>query len=151
MILSRTSQYALQALIYIASQPRGQPVLNRQMADDLDIPPAYLAKIMQILCKGNLLYSFRGRLGGFCLREGASKASVMDVLDLTEGKDFTETCVMGLKLCADASACPMHPTWQPIRERVVKTFRNYTLEKLARGVQGGKYQISDVPMMMSLR
>ena len=70
MILSRTSQYALQALIFIATRPPGEPVLNREIASYLDVPPAYLAKIMQSLCKGGLLYSFRGRLGGFCLREG---------------------------------------------------------------------------------
>jgi DNA-binding IscR family transcriptional regulator len=55
MILSRTSQYAIQALIYIATQPPGEPVLNRKIAAYLNVPSAYLAKIMQSLCKGNLL------------------------------------------------------------------------------------------------
>ncbi len=32
MVLSRTSQYAVQALIYIATQPIGEPVLNRDIA-----------------------------------------------------------------------------------------------------------------------
>jgi Rrf2 family protein len=145
MILSRTSQYAIQALIYIATQPRGEPVLNREIAAHLGVPSAYLAKIMQNLCKGNLLYSFRGRLGGFCLREEMEKTDLMQVLVLTEGKGFTDDCVLGLKVCSDETACPMHARWKPIKEKVVHMLHEQTLEKLAIAVQSGKYRITDLP------
>lgn len=145
MILSRTSQYAIQALIYIATQPRGEPVLNRKIADYLDVPSAYLAKIMQSLCKGNLLYSFRGRLGGFCLREGAEKTDLMQILALTEGPRFTEDCLLGLKVCSDETACPMHTKWKPIKQKVVALLHEQTLEKLAAAVISGKYRLTDLP------
>ena len=145
MILSRTSQYAIQALIYIATQPRGEPVLNRKIADYLDVPSAYLAKIMQSLCKGNLLYSFRGRLGGFCLREGAEKTDLMQILALTEGSGFTEDCLLGLKVCSDETACPMHTKWKPIKLKVVALLSEQTLEKLAAAVISGKYRLTDLP------
>lgn len=147
MILSRTSQYAIQALIYIATRPRGEPVLNREIAAHLGVPSAYLAKIMQNLCKGNLLDSFRGRLGGFCLREGAEKTDLMHVLILTEGTGFTDDCVLGLKVCSDETACPMHVRWKPIKEKVVQMLNEQTLEKLAIAVQSGKYRITDLPRM----
>ena len=145
MILSRTSQYAIQALIYIATRPRGEPVLNREISQHLSVPPAYLAKIMQNLCKGNLLYSFRGRLGGFCLREGAEKTDLMKVLLLTEGPGFTQDCLLGLKVCSDETACPMHVKWKPIKEKVARLLQEQTLEKLAAAVSTGKYRISDLP------
>jgi len=145
MILSRTSQYAIQALIYIATQPSGEPVLNRKIADYLDVPSAYLAKIMQSLCKGNLLYSFRGRLGGFCLREGAEKTDLMQILALTEGPRFTEDCLLGLKVCSDETACPMHTKWKPIKQKVVALLSEQTLEKLAAAVVSGKYRLTDLP------
>jgi len=167
MILSRTSQYAIQALIYVATQPRGEPVLNRQIAAHLGVPSAYLAKIMQNLCKGNLLYSFRGRLGGFCLRENAEKTDLMQsfrgrlggfclrenaektdlmqILKLTEGAGFTDNCLLGLKVCSDETACPMHTRWKPIKEKVVQLLNEHTLEKLAIAVQSGKYRITDLP------
>lgn len=145
MILSRTSQYAIQALIYVATQPRGEPVLNREIAAHLGVPSAYLAKIMQSLCKGNLLYSFRGRLGGFCLRENAEQTSLMQVLTLTEGSGFTDNCLLGLKVCSDETACPMHSRWKPIKEKVVQLLNEQTLEKLALAVKTGKYRITDLP------
>ncbi|MBI5921615.1 MAG: Rrf2 family transcriptional regulator [Betaproteobacteria bacterium] len=146
MILSRTSQYAIQALIYIATQPRGVPILNRTVAEYLGVPPAYLAKIMQSLCRGNLLYSFRGRQGGFCLREGCEKVNLMQILALVEGPDITESCVIGLKICEDESACPMHEKWRPIKTRIVELMRNQTLAKLASAVNSGKYRLTELPL-----
>jgi Rrf2 family protein len=145
MILSRTSQYAVQAMIYIATKPRGEPVLNRDIAAYLNVPPAYLAKIMQSLCKGNMLYSYRGRLGGFCLREDMEKTDLMQILTMTEGIGFTQDCLLGLKVCSDATACPMHTKWKPIKEKILHLLQEQTLEKLAKSVQSGRYRLSDLP------
>ena len=145
MILSRTSQYAIQALIYIATQPRGVPVLNRTVAQHLSVPPAYLAKIMQNLCRGALLYSFRGRQGGFCLREGCEKTDLMQILTLVEGPCLTENCVIGLKICSDETACPMHAKWKPIKIKIVELLHKQTLEKLATAVKSGKYRLTELP------
>lgn len=148
MILSRTSQYAIQALIYIATQPSGEPILNRKVAEYLGVPTAYLAKIMQSLCKGNLLYSYRGRQGGFCLREGGEKTDLMQIVSLIEGVGFTDYCVLGLKVCSEETACPMHAKWKPIKEKIVALLHEQTLDRLAAAVQSGKYRICDLPMAM---
>ncbi|MCL4471516.1 MAG: RrF2 family transcriptional regulator [Sulfuricella sp.] len=145
MILSRTSQYAIQALIYIATQPRGEPILNRKVAEYLGVPTAYLAKIMQSLCRGNLLYSYRGRQGGFCLREGGEKTDLMQIVTLIEGVGFSENCVLGLKICSEETACPVHSKWKPIKEKIVAMMHEHTLERLAVAVQSGKYRIRDLP------
>ncbi|MFA7242550.1 MAG: Rrf2 family transcriptional regulator [Sulfuricellaceae bacterium] len=146
MMLSRTSQYAIQSLIYVATQPPGEPILNRVIAERLNVPMAYLAKIMQILCKGQLLYSFRGRQGGFCLREGGEKTDLMRILVLIEGVGFADNCLLGLKTCSDATACPVHANWLPIKEKIIQLLHEQTLEKLALAVKTGKYRIADLPM-----
>jgi len=111
MILSRTSQYAIQALIFMATQPRGVAVLNRTIAEKLGASPTYLAKVLQDLCKSNLLYSFRGKQGGFCLRERGEKINLMQIVLITEGSGFTENCVLGFKVCSDKAPCLMHAEW----------------------------------------
>lgn len=148
MILSRTSQYAIQALIYIATRPQGEPILNRKVAEYLGVPTPYLAKIMQSLCRGNLLYSYRGRQGGFCLREGAEKTDLMQIVTLIEGVGLTENCVLGLKICSDETACPVHSKWKPIKEKIVALLHEQTLDRLAVAVKSGKYRISDLPVAM---
>lgn len=146
MVLSRTSQYAIQALIYIATQAPGVPVLNRDIAERLNVPAAYLAKILQNLCKHGLLDSFRGRLGGFCLREGMHRSTLMQVLLLTEGPDFTQNCILGLKRCSDETACPMHARWKPVKNKIIAMMNDMTLEDLAKAVLTGKYRLADLPV-----
>ena len=145
MVLSRTSQYAVQALIYIATQPPGDPVLNRDIAERLNVPAAYLAKILQNLSKQGLLDSFRGRLGGFCLREGMYRTTLMQVLLLTEGPNFTKSCILGLKECSDETACPMHFKWVPVKKNIISLLNEMNLEELAKAVLTGKYRLSDLP------
>jgi Rrf2 family protein len=145
MILSRTSQYAVQALIYMATQAPGTPVLNKDIAAKLNVPAPYLAKILQGLAKGELLYSFRGRTGGFCLRDDGHKINLMDILLQTEGPNFTQSCLLGLKKCSDETACPLHFRWVPVKEKVIELLRDTTLDRLAKAVQSGKYRLADLP------
>jgi len=148
MILSRTSQYAIQALIFVATQPPGVPVLIRTVAERLGVPPPYLAKIMQNLGRGKLVRSFRGRQGGVCLCEGGKKTDLMQILTLIEGPGLTENCVLGLKVCKDETACPMHTQWQPIKSRIVKLLTQQTLGKLAAAVQSGRYRLTELPLAL---
>lgn len=148
MILSRTSQYAVQALIYMATQPANTPVLNKDIASQLNVPAPYLAKILQSLAKGDLLYSYRGRMGGFCLKEDGMELSLMDILLQTEGPSFTHSCLLGLKKCSDETACPVHFRWLPVKEKILGLLKETNLGKLAKAVQSGKYRLADLPGVM---
>lgn len=145
MLISRTSQYAIQSLIYIATQEADKPILSREVAERLHVPAAYLAKIMQVLCRGGLVSSFRGRLGGFCLGEQPDKIDLMRILLITEGQDFTKDCLLGLKECSDETACPMHHKWKPIKQDIIDLLQGQTLATLSEAVLTGKYRISDLP------
>ena len=148
MILSRTSQYAIQALIFMATQPRGMAVLNRTIAEHIGVPPTYLAKVLQNLCRSNLLYSFRGKQGGFCLRERGKEINLMQIVLVTEGLGFTEECVLGFKVCSDKMPCLMHAEWSPIKQEIVKLLRDQTLGFLAITVLSGKYRLTDLPYVV---
>jgi Rrf2 family protein len=129
----------------MATQPRGVAVLNRTIAEHLGASPTYLAKVLQNLCKSNLLYSFRGKQGGFCLRERGEKINLMQIVLITEGSGFTEDCVLGFKVCSDKAPCLMHAEWAPIRQEIVKLLRGQTLGFLATTVLSGKYKLTDFP------
>lgn len=150
MIFSRTSQYAIQALIYLATQPGGQPSHNHEIARKLGVPPAYLAKILQGLCRQQLLDSSRGRRGGFRLREGAEKTNLLDIVLITEGSRVDRECLLGLKICDDETACPLHLKWKPIKKQMRAYLGRVTLVHLAKAVQSGQYRLSDLPRALPL-
>jgi len=148
MIISRTSQYAIQALIYLATQPRGRPVLNREIADELGVPTAYLAKILQGLSRGHILDSTRGRHGGFILRSEAGQTNLLDIVVLLEGVRVRRECLLGLKDCGDETACPVHRKWKRVKHEMLACLGGLTLDHLAEAVQRGQYRLSDLPQAL---
>lgn len=132
MLLSRTSKYSLQALIYLAQMAPGKKVLVRKMAQDLDLPMFFLAKLLQPLIHTGWLESSRGRHGGVCLHEGAEHVSLLDILQLTERNRLQQACLLGLKNCEDASACVMHCQWKPIKQELNEGFGKHSLAMLAK-------------------
>ena len=111
-MLSRSSQYAIRALAYLAMGQRGQWVLARQIAAALDIPPPFLAKILQALAVEGILESQRGRNGGFRLVRNPDRLPLTDIVDAFDKLGQGRPCVLGQKVCSDESACPLHHTWK---------------------------------------
>jgi Rrf2 family protein len=131
MLLSRGSQYTLQAMIFLARQPRGALILVREIADRLAIPPFYLAKLLQPISRAGWLETTRGRGGGMRLSEGTENLSVLELVLFTEGARADRECLLGFKECADEGACVLHCQWQPIKTELLGDLRRYTLGSLA--------------------
>lgn len=144
MILSRTSQYALQALVYMATQRSGRPVLTRDIAQRIDAPTTYLAKILNNLSKQGLLNSSLGRKGGFSLAESAFSASLMQVVSLVEGPLFLEECPLGVSQCSAQKPCPVYPTWTPIMANLNSMLERLTIGEMAKSVMSGRYRLVDL-------
>ena len=143
--ISRTSQYAIQALIYLAIQPAGMKVSVRDIAAQLNISATYLAKIIQSLHKGMFLSSRRGCRGGIYLQEGAETAKLLQILAHTERGSLVQECLLGLKTCSDETACPMHAAWGPIKQTIIDLLQECTLQRLAEDVRNGRYRLTDLP------
>jgi len=131
MLLSRASQYTLQALIYLARQPEGRMVLVKEMADELGLPVFYLAKLIQPPTHAGWLATARGRGGGVRLNPGAEAITLLDILQLTDGHRVTRECLLGFKACEDETACVMHGQWKPIKQELSEGLGGYTLAALA--------------------
>lgn len=145
MLISRTGQYAIQALVYMGLQGAGSFVNVQDLAKNLDVPAAYLAKVMQVLGHHGLVISTRGRTGGFRLGMAAEDINLMQVLSLVEGEKFHHECLLGLKQCGDETACPMHTKWKPIKTELLEVLESQSIALLALAVSEGKYRLTDIP------
>ena len=132
MIINRSTQYTLQAMMHLVAHPSDKPVLARELAEQLHIPPHFLAKLLQHPCRAGWLSSTRGRGGGFTLAPGAENITLLEVLTLTRGERVSRECLLGFKECDDKTACVMHCHWKPIKQELLGQFGGYTLGQLAR-------------------
>ena len=131
MILSRSKQYALLALIDLASRPPAEYVLSRDIAARIKLPHAYLSKLLQTLAHSGLVESVRGRRGGFRLARPAGRISVREVMNLMDGGREERECLLGLKACRDEDACALHCQWRPVKEGLIDLLERETLGHLA--------------------
>ncbi len=133
MISTDSGKYAIRALTHMASQSNQDvPMSAANIAAAEDIPPYYLAKVLQDLARADLLKSVRGRGGGFLLKRPAKDIKVLAILEAVESiKRITTECVLGLDQCDDTVPCPLHETWKHFRENFLRRITEMTLEDLA--------------------
>ena len=146
MLISRTGQYAIQALVFIGLHDPESFINVQDLASNIGVPSAYPAKVMQTLAHHGLVKSNRGRTGGFALKVAPESINLMQLLLLIEGENFHTECLLGLKKCSDETACPMHAKWMPIKTAIIETLESQTIAYLADAVREGKYRLSDIPV-----
>lgn len=68
MRLIKAGEYAIRCLLYLSAQEEGVVTPRNEIADAMDIPREFLAKIAQQLSRGDIIETIQSPKGGFCLR-----------------------------------------------------------------------------------
>ena len=135
MLYSKSAEYAIQAMIYLAEHKPEKPVMTRKIAEHYNIPYQFLAKIMQGLVKHRLIKATRGRTGGINLYREAKSIHLHEIVYAVDGPPPEQKrCAIGLDLCSDEVPCPLHHTWKPIREAIHKMLQSENLAELSERV-----------------
>lgn len=139
-MISRTSGYALEALLVIARRD-GRMTRATELARDLDIPANYLSKILNSLARAHILESERGPAGGFRLARPADEISFLDAVNVFEDTGSVRQCLLGRGRCRDEDACPLHARWKAVSSPVFDYLRETRLGDL---VDGGPAEVPPV-------
>lgn len=136
-MISRSAEYALRALVYM-SQAGDRWAMNREIADELNLPPQFLTKILSTLSREGILASQRGKSGGFRLARDPAKITLLEIVDPFDRLTLRKRCVLGRSRCSDASACILHRTWSPLQDAFRESFAKTTLADIAEGSTRGR-------------
>ena len=142
VIYSSSCEYAIRALTYLAQQPEGTAVPIKEVAEQEDLPPHFLAKIMQTLAKTGVLDSYKGPTGGFALARPAGQITLYDIVEALDDLSNYDHCAVGLAECSDEKPCPLHNMWKGVRTAVLDYFRRTSLVDLAEAVNAKKAYIA---------
>lgn len=118
-MFSKTCEYAIRAMIYIAQQTRnGGRVGIKQIATGIDSPEHFIAKILQELGRKGLVASMKGPTGGFYLEKASLNRSLADIVTAVDGDQLFLGCGLGLKQCSETNPCPIHFKFKKVRKEV---------------------------------
>ena len=88
--VNRQTGYALMMLAYLDRQRRLVPLAK--LADDINIPRQFAAKIASRLAKAGILKSKEGKNGGYRLAQEPNQIKLLTLVEIFEGKIKAVKC-----------------------------------------------------------
>ena len=138
-MFSKACEYAIKASIYIARQSLQKRRVNvKEVSQSVDAPVAFTAKILQVLCRENILQSVRGQQGGFVFDEIKQKEiKIFDLVRIFDGDGLFTQCGLGLHKCSSENPCPVHDDFKMVREKLLEMTQKHSLYDLALKTESG--------------
>lgn len=118
MQITKQADYALRAVMYLAKMGNGDKAATRDIAENQQIPPSFLAKIISQLSIAGLILTSRGARGGVMLARPASEVSILDVVEAIDGPMLLNECTSAPHLCPFGSDCPLRQVWCDTRKEM---------------------------------
>jgi len=131
MIFTSSTEYAIRGMTELACRSAGEPIMLDELVAGTTLPRDFLAKVFQRLVKGGLLRSAKGRGGGFRLARPAHEITIMNIVEVIDGPQLLDECVIGLEKCNDQMPCAQHDLYKPIRQRLKDYLATTTLADMA--------------------
>ena len=108
------------------------------IASTLKVPKEFVSKILQSLTESGIVYSKKGRFGGFSIAKDPAQIRLIDVVAAIDGLEMFNRCVIGFPNCSQETPCPVHDKWGELRtlaynmltEETLDNFKDKTLNKI---------------------
>jgi Rrf2 family protein len=117
MKLSTKSRYGLRILLQIAAEAdKLSAIKGKDIAQKQEISEAYLEQIMIPLKNSGIIRTVRGCNGGYGLNRSPEKITVLDIIELFEGKLQLVKCVSDSSLCERCNICLASEVWERLSD-----------------------------------
>ena len=123
MQITRQADYAVRAVLYLASLSNGGRAPTSQIAREQQIPPSFLAKIVSQLSVAGVVQTSRGARGGVSLARPSEDISLLEVIEAIDGPITLNECVIDPSVCVFGSDCPVNSIWCDAQAKLVSQLR----------------------------
>ena len=134
-MLSKKTQYALQALSYMVEKHSDAPILIAEIASQKNIPIKFLENILLELRKAGFLESKKGKHGGYFFAQAPEKIKLSSIFRIIEGPIALLPCVSlnFYEKCADCNEkkCGINKVMAAVRDNTLAILDNKTVADLS--------------------
>ena len=131
--MSAKAEYAVRAMVQLATVHDGVLVKTEELANAQSIPPQFLVDILSALRTDRLVRSHRGRDGGYELGRPADRISIADVLRCIDGP-LASVRDIGLgDLPYSGPMAALTDVWRALRASMRSVLEETTLADVATG------------------
>ncbi len=130
MKLSTKGRYATRAILDLAINQQGGPILLKDIAQRQQISLSYLEHLVTPLIAGGLIRSTRGAKGGVSLAKPPEEIKLSEIIQLLEGSLAPSECVNNPKLCPRSELCVARDVWTELKKAMTGVLESTTLQDL---------------------
>jgi Rrf2 family protein len=130
--ISTKGRYGLRALVDLALNNTGRPVLLGDIARRQGISRRYLERLFTQLRSRGIVRSVRGAAGGYLLARAPQDVRVLEVIESLEGPIELVECAKRRPGCRRRSQCVAADLWSELSELLSARLANITLDDLRR-------------------
>ena len=132
MKLSTKSRYGLRILIQIALDNMNGRQLSqgKNIAKKQGVTDAYLEQIMIPLKRGGIVGTVRGCNGGYDLRKTPDQITVLEIIELFEGRIKLADCSSRKQQCERLEGCPTVNVWKELEDAFRDKAATITLDSI---------------------
>ena len=131
--LNSQTEYAFLVLSNVKKS--GKPVTVSVLADKLNLPRRYLARICSILVKNKIFSSKEGRNGGYVLQKDLHKIKLSKFLRIFDEKTDFISCSEGLGPCKHSTICHHRTFFKNKLSKIIQEqLKNITLYEVFKNV-----------------
>jgi Rrf2 family protein len=146
-MLSRKAKYALKAMLRLAVEYDGRPMLIADIAREEGIPKKFLELILLELKKSGLLQSKKGKGGGYALNKAPDSITMGQVIRIIDGPLALLPCVSLTAYrrcdeCADEATCGIRIVMKDVRDATARILDGNTLADVLRRMKEGQHPAS---------
>lgn len=131
-MLTRSTDYAIRALIYMAGD-EDRTISTADLDRDLGLPRPFMRKTLQTLQRAGYLSSIKGNKGGFRLETSPEKVRLIDLMTIFQGQISLGDCLFKKKLCHCVRTCPLRREIKSMERDVLDRLKSVTLADLMKG------------------
>jgi Rrf2 family protein len=125
--ISTRSRYGLRFLVDLAQRCSEGPIDLGSIAERQSIPETYLAKLVVPLRNAGIIRSARGAKGGYELAKAPGEITVLEVVEVLEGRSSLLECTDRPELCAISADCPTLPIWTGLEKATQDYLKSVTV------------------------
>jgi Rrf2 family protein len=134
-MLSAKAKYGLKAMLHLAEREGQGGVQGAEIAQMQTIPKKFLDAILLELKNQGLLYSKKGKGGGYTLSKPAAKITAGQIVRILDGPLAPVSCVSvtAYRPCVDCSneaACAVRAVMQKVRDATAEILDNTSLKQM---------------------
>ena len=136
MQITRQADYAVRAVLYLARMGDGTRAPTSRIAQEQQIPPSFLAKIISQLSVAGMVQTSRGARGGVALAREPEKITLLDVVEAIDGPILLNECVGDPSTCVFGDDCPVHSVWCEAQAQLVRHLAGTSFASMGKGTNG---------------